>query len=360
MSRIRCMASDQPADVWWPTHAAGLRPASKLWLLSTSAIALEIGVVVALLHAHVELWQIPVVMAAFHCGYLISGILTALSQAAQIAILASSGVALGLSLFASPHVIVLAVSMLAFSAVVQNWRRELKSVSSTNSGVKNLGKALGMLSAAVFALPGRTVGILAALLVLSLVVLARPPYTRTPTETKPLAPHSSTTTFLLLAESLHHAHYFAYAYTFWALTTIPASLVAPCFLLGWVGYFAAERLLREHSRTFWPRSFVAGHLVCALALATIAAQISDHVTLFAWFMTGIGGGTAYTLGNATTGSSPARERFEDAGHVLGCGIGAATAAIATVGPVIAAAMLAVGTALTMSVQISFQPGRGTS
>jgi hypothetical protein len=126
--------------------------------------------------------------------------------------------------------------------------------------------------------------------------------------------------YLHAFEFLHHAHYFAYCYTFWLILK-PAlwPWTAALFPLGWVGYWIIERLMRTSANRnlLW---LAIGHLVCAACLILMVSWQSSTGVLALWVLTGLGGGTAYMLDSIFR--SPNREAYENAGHIAGC-LGAA-------------------------------------
>jgi hypothetical protein len=118
-------------------------------------------------------------------------------------------------------------------------------------------------------------------------------------------------------ELLHHAHYFAYCYTFWLL--LPKNsypFIGVLFPIGWLGYGILETLLREETKYFNVWALSVGHLLSAAAILIMALTNSVSLIIVMWFLTGLGGGTAYMLSNVPPAGD--REAFEDVGHVSGC------------------------------------------
>jgi hypothetical protein len=116
------------------------------------------------------------------------------------------------------------------------------------------------------------------------------------------------------------------------------------FSIGWIAYFAAEVLSRSRP-TFSPSLIVVGHLLCAVALVALARSDQIVPILSMWFLTGVGGGTAYTLSNGP--QAPNRERAEDVGHVVGALVGGVLATLASVPDAIyVAAFVAFATAIS--------------
>ncbi|MGW5237510.1 hypothetical protein ACWEOW_01100 [Monashia sp. NPDC004114] len=253
-----------------------------------------------------------------------------------------------------------AITLLVFNSVAQAVRRSVKAVQNVPTRMKNTGKALGMiLGGAVGAthLGPVALAVFAVYFVWQAVPTI-PPGPRI--ERGRLGLRDRT---LLWGEFVHHAHYFAYCYSFWYLA--PA-LISPWtglwFVVGWVAYFALERIWREGRRAFAPKVIAVGHVTVAAALLMMPHMNASGV-LAAWFVTGIGGGTAYMLGSAA-GQGP-RERFEDCGHVAGAAISVFVAVSAADNrsaaqlTVIAAAILSVTTAIIFSSVSRLAPDRTT-
>jgi hypothetical protein len=121
---------------------------------------------------------------------------------------------------------------------------------------------------------------------------------------------------LAQVEFFHHLHYFLYVYVFWSrLRDLPLPALGALFTIGWAAYFVAETILRERRRLFSPAAIAAGHLLCAASIAGMLCTRQLAVSMVLWFLTGLGGGTAYMLGNGP--QHPDRERYEDSGHVAG-------------------------------------------
>ncbi|MEU4477784.1 hypothetical protein AB0F68_06915 [Micromonospora sp. NPDC023966] len=241
----------------------------------------------------------------------------------------------------------LAITAFGFSVFVQSWRRRIKPLSTLRVGQKNAGKAAGMVAAALFAAPAVLVVCVVVALAAGTAFLPHGPVPPVALGEAAAAPATGFPDLLLWTEALHHAHYFAYCYVFWSLTTLEPALVGPLFIMGWVFYFALEASLRGRRRLFRPVWFVLGHVLCAAALAAITAVNDNLLVLAMWVITGIGGGSAYMLGNVPAIGD--RELFEDSGHVLGCLV--CVAAVALTGSAAAAtaagATLAVLAAVTM-------------
>ena len=148
---------------------------------------------------------------------------------------------------------------------------------------------------------------------------------------------------LLVTEFTHHAHYFLYCYTFWRLIdTVDTWSIGPLFTIGWLAYFVAEGTIGRRWG-FSPTAMGLGHVLCALCLGGMLLSSNLGWLMAMWFLTGVGGGTAYMLGNGP--QAVRRERAEDWGHVAGTLLGGAVATWAVTLSIYAAGIVALITAV---------------
>jgi hypothetical protein len=292
-----------------------LIPNPRLLVLTFAGVFVEITYCVWGLSRAGGLWIVPLILGAHHAGYIAARVRWFSARptlSAALALAALVMLALGFGESSWPMV---AVGAFVLSAAVQSLRRTLKVQGPVPSKFKNLAKTFGMMAGSVGALSPAVLaltilGVAAGLIPALFGIAAAPPPRQEPARA-PARPR------LLWFELAHHAHYFAYCYTFWAL--MPRDLipfVGPLFVAGWFGYFVLERLLRERTSLYDGTILSAGHLICAAALWGMAVTDSVALILGLWFVTGIGGGTAYMLGNVPNGGD--RELYEDVGHVVGC------------------------------------------
>jgi hypothetical protein len=304
------------------------RPMACLIALTATVCGVELATLVRCLASGQEPATTALVLGAFHLGYLAANWGSHLPLRALNLTAGAALTILGLCCWLLPqggiYAVPLGVALTIFNAAAQALRRALKKLATPTSPAKNTAKAVGMALGGV--LGASTVGSAAlmipgaALLVIGMGFRKWP--VTPPTKRSREAPRSR---LLLWGELLHHAHYFAYAYTFWYLAPALIGFATGLwFLLGWLAYFIAEFAWRERRRSFLPRIMAVGHFAVAGLLAVMPFLPAVGV-LAAWFATGIGGGTAYMLGNS--GSQRGRERFEDIGHVAGCVVGALAAAV---------------------------------
>jgi hypothetical protein len=305
-------------------------------LVATTGLvcAAELTVLVRCLTAGLSPAATAGVLAVFHVGYLVADRLRAtfsmpsllLALAVSCASLAATLISLSTALSA---VTALGTAGMAFNSICQAIRRRLKRRTSVSIFAKNFGKAVGMVFGGV---AGSSTWLATAWLVCAIPMCLLAARVSRPNLAidipEPSLPDlgSPRSRPLLIAELLHHAHYFAYVYTFWF---VAPSLIGPMsgvwFLIGWLAYFVAEYALREFRRAFSPGIMAIGHLLVAVMVLTMP-HLPAFLVLAAWFVTGIGGGTAYMLGNVKPEGN--RERYEDVGHVAGAAIAAVTAGIA--------------------------------
>jgi hypothetical protein len=94
--------------------------------------------------------------------------------------------------------------------------------------------------------------------------------------------------------SLHHAHYFAYAYIVpvaLVRASLPVAWVGVAFVCGWVVYNAYDKLVTPS----WTLVAV-GHVTVACALVGLYfGHNSVPLTLLMWFLTGLGGGVVFMM-----------------------------------------------------------------
>ena len=334
-------------------HSGGgvavMTPTVKLLALTFVGVFMEITYCTwALVHSG-ALWVVPLILGAYHGGYLLAR-LTVLEKCDGHTrlLLVMSTLTLAFGTYVASWSTI-AVSMLLFSASLQVLRRALKGQAPVSSWQKNVTKALAMVSGAAGALAPPWLPVLVALTAGALAVVGHgvsgEPLRSPRHADAPVQQH------LLWFELLHHAHYFAYCYTFWALldkALIP--FVGPLFLSGWLGYFVLERWLRESSQRYSTTLLALGHVVCAAALGGMLVLRSAPAILALWLVTGIGGGTAYMLGNTPNGGD--RELYEDLGHIIGC-FGAALVIVITgegEAAIVLGMVLAHGATLTLAVR----------
>ncbi|PSR24742.1 MAG: hypothetical protein C7B47_14115 [Sulfobacillus thermosulfidooxidans] len=123
-----------------------------------------------------------------------------------------------------------------------------------------------------------------------------------------------------LTMTIHHIHYFAYAYSipilFAATGHLSNSLMGLTFYVGWAAYNAYEKLVKP--RWIW---FIVGHVVALVALIGLTDSRHLSAIFLWWFLTGLGGGSVYMLHSLVpeSGSTVARDMriAEGLGHTAG-------------------------------------------
>jgi hypothetical protein len=183
---------------------------------------------------------------------------------------------------------------------------------------------------------------------------------RTPGEGRSAAEVSATSRNPVdLTNVFHQAGYFAFCFSFWGLASeIAPSLIAVLFPVGWVAYWALELRLSADPRFHQPL-LSAGHLAFAVTLLVMAASLDNtSVIVLSWFLTGLFGGTCYTMEHAPGGRPSSLS--DNLGAVLGSLTG--TLAIVATGQAGAGAVIGAGfacaTALAAFYFIHTSPQRG--
>ena len=327
-----------------------MKLAIRLLSLTFAGVFVEITYCVWGLTHGEALWIVPLVLGAYHSGYILArtSVINRYSVLNKLLlVIAMLVIATGTYLSSWS---IIAIGVLTFSTSLQILRRSLKEQISVNSRKKNFTKSLAMVSGSIGVLSPQWLALVVVLVAMVLIIVIHAVLVR-PLRYKPSS-KIAIRNDLLWFEFLHHAHYFAYCYTFWALFGVELTpFVGPLFLIGWLGYFVLEWLLRERFLLHSSRLLMAGHLICAAALWSMLLTKASLVILLLWFITGIGGGTAYMLGNTPNGGD--RELYEDLGHIVGCF--SATLVIFATGLVEASIVLGIGLALGAAGILAIRP-----
>ncbi|XGU46129.1 hypothetical protein ACEXAJ_07185 [Fusobacterium necrophorum subsp. funduliforme] len=123
--------------------------------------------------------------------------------------------------------------------------------------------------------------------------------------------------------TLHHIHYFIYAYSvpilFIKRTIIPIYCIGIIFYCGWAAYNAYEAIITPSWK--W---FITGHILAMLSLFMMFYFDNFYIELLGWFLTGLGGGTIYMLHNLVKTQNEFTKQdlliAEGVGHVVGIGL----------------------------------------
>jgi hypothetical protein len=120
----------------------------------------------------------------------------------------------------------------------------------------------------------------------------------------------------------HQGAYFAYCFAFWQLLhseRISGFEIAFYFPIGWIAYWFMDLWLSREDQPFRPKLLMLGHLGVAGALILMITQRENPIyVLFAWFLTGLFGGTRYTMERASQlPSRSSQEIGASAGSLIG-------------------------------------------
>jgi hypothetical protein len=280
----------------------------------------EVGACVWGLRAfETEVWLVAALLLAYFSGHLLQGLVKwAAPKGAVIIMLpvALAGVAAGMQLASLP------ILLPALFATGCSLGPILTPVSGRpRIRLHKIGaKLIGMIGA-VAVLGGPLVfgaiAIIAA--VIHSALIASP-------DVRPAEPGIRLWTSMDFINIFHQSSYFAFVFLFWSLWPQAVDWApALLFSLGWIGYWAMELRLTDPSAPYRPRLLAAGHLVVALVLIAMAAFPSPPLLMLGWFLTGVGGGTCYTMERASSGK-PGR-LSDDIGAVLGVATGAGIVAL---------------------------------
>lgn len=276
-------------------------------------------------------------LAAYHLGALLRSlaerhILRPIPAAVYFLPVALLLTALG---YTSPNVLVAGAGMISVGFLIpaSSFGAEAPGASPPRTA-KILAKLFGMTMPAI--IPISLYAYLAIGLLAALVIIWR-----TAGSTTPSSPTASQTSWrpIDLTNVFHQAGYFAFCFAFWGLIpSVTPSFIALLFPLGWVAYWVLEHRLTADPR-FQQSLLTAGHFAFAATLMAMAASTGNVVAvLLAWSLTGLFGGTCYTMDHAPGGRPSSLS--DDLGAMLGSFTG--TLAIAGTGDPSAAAILGAG------------------
>ena len=297
-------------------------------------------------------WAI-IPLIGFHAGYMFADRFHRSQIHPSILLLPSMLLLSAGVLFTSP--VVTTTALLGVNTTLQAVRRTLKPISNLLVWQKNLAKATGMLCSFF-----TTFGVVAFTIEISIVtILIVPTFHQVYTSSKhhPVKLPDSFTRKdirITILETLHHAHYFAYAFVFWIL--LPPTwlrFLGAMFLLGWLLYFVCESVYSRHQQ-FQPLIVGIGHFFTAIILILMANTQDPIIILILWTATGLAAGTCYSIGYSST-PQKLREIGEDAGHIIGLSVAALTLYIfeAPTSVLYVAAMLAFLTTI-ISIQLALK------
>lgn len=297
------------------------------YLLTFLASLIEIGVPMYFLYRNVPLVFITLFASLYHFGYLTKEKVKVSSSTLHVSatLLVAFLFLLTLSM-ATENICLLGFSLLVSTTLIQMIRSLYKKTARIDTTSKNIVRIFGFAVAGICVFHYYVIGIIG--LVFGLLVVFFPSENGKTKE--PVAAvlvvqsgresgRSHELKSLLFFEFLHHAHYFMYCYFVIALLYsvfgVPWELLGILFLVGWLGYSVDAAIIKSFEVSY-P---MLGHLLSAACIALIAFSENLGQVLGLWFLTGIGGGTAYVLDFATSLKihRDKREIYENLGHVTG-------------------------------------------
>jgi hypothetical protein len=274
----------------------------------------EVGTCIwGLQHFMGRLWIVPALLSAYFLGHLLQGaVRLAVSKIATAAVLVLALVALTVAM-ALPSAGLVAGSLFLIGFTFGPGLVPVP-LSKRSRVVKIGSKLFGMVAAAVVIVSALPFGAAAVGVALAYFFLANSPAVQVQdSDTPSWNPVSCINIF-------HQASYFAFVFVFWALWRQSISWApAAFFVLGWIGYWAMELKLAAPGAPYRPRLLAMGHLAVAIVLSAMAAFSSPLLLMLGWFLTGVGGGTCYTMERAPQGKP--NRTSDDVGALLGAASG---------------------------------------
>jgi hypothetical protein len=261
-------------------------------ILTFLSCFLEIGVLLdAVIRRSSPLWELSLLLLAFHGANLLTYLLTVPRTARVLAL------GLGLAFLAIPTCwagfqacpTMAATGVFLAKSGIQWLRNDLKAQAQLGELYKVIPRLAGfslafLYSPMVFAVLG-VIGLGACLLGSSGAARGTQHAVRNTRQ-------GSWRVYLAMAA--HSAHYFAFGYgtpiLFAGRYGVPVVYLGLIYTAGWLGYYLVDRLLPPS-----PRYLVWGHLLSALAILVLVFSPTPWPALLAWTITGFGGGTVFMI-----------------------------------------------------------------
>jgi len=261
---------------------------------------LEVGLLLSAVVQHRTLWEIGPILIAFHVANLLTYFWSAPWTFAIMFLL------LGILFLLIPLEVVSGTVLGVFlSKLGIQWiRNDLKAIAKPGEAFKALPRLLGF-SAAFFFSPIAFAGLVIPVVAGSFL------YSKKSYQ----ADHQSGLAIAIkfrpiyLTMAAHSAHYFTFGYAIPMLFAerygLPYVSLGFVYVLGWLGYYLIERIVRPS-----PRAVAWGHLSSALAIIALYLSPNLWLALISWTITGFGGGTVFMLPHLRT-SNPYDPRMMD-------------------------------------------------
>lgn len=286
---------------------------SSYLILSSFSGLIELGIVILVLFKNYSILIIPVIALAYQLGALFREPIKVPSIYYFVGLILS----LFASFFASKSIILFFIFVFFLSMGIQGLRGLISEHIAFSTAEKRISRLAGFLLSGV--LSEKLLPIISGfVLILSIFIFNDLGWSQ---KRKPqwLCKYNP----LGLTMMVHQSHYFVYAYMipfiFVKYYSIRPICVGLLFSIGWLSYILSKNILGG-KRLFL--IFVGGHIYVAIILLIMYLYASSSLILLLilWCLTGIGGGTVYSIRKIQDMSSNERgylDAWENVGHILG-------------------------------------------
>lgn len=291
-----------------------IRPEYLYLLLSAASGFLELGAIALAIRAGYPFLLSLCIGMAYQIGSLLKDSFEIKRQYPLY--LAASG--LIASFFVFQNIVLLIVTVFAFSVALQDLRDRALHMSSVGTTAKRLARIVGFSSAGFFS--WESLVIIGIMLLISALLLLNSSVKRVRRDLSFL--QRMKVGKISLTMLFHQSQYFCYAYTvpfvFINIHSLLGFRFAIAYAIGWVSYTFAFRFFDKRVPL---RSLSAGHVLIAVSLVVMYV-FSNNLWIFlaGSIFTGLGGGTVFCLKLLQFRWKEEwvdMTLWEDFGHVLG-------------------------------------------
>lgn len=273
------------------------------------------------LHA-ISLYQIPLLLAAYHAGYLICSRIPVLNWRRLFSFtFILSGISLLLIGFYLTNIVYASIGILILSTIIQQLKQTLTGIGPVKRGSKFIAKMLGIVSSIIMVHDHYLLLLVFVFTIPLLLVYFNWNIKQLRITTENTLTEISFSKSVNWIHFFHHLHYFLFCYIFWHFLELKNPIAyGPLFILGWIGYYIMEKIFTMKGKVFRIHTIGIGHFFSGVTILLMLFSNYDYQIFFLWFITGFGGGTIYMLNNLK--DKKELQYFEDWSHVLGCGLAA--------------------------------------